>query len=211
MRVYVLIALVGIAVILAVRAWNTEKIPYISFALIVALAAPLAIMEGRWVQTERQLSAAAAYITGRPDASISCQRLSETLFFAGAELGHVWFDEKGQASDTAFLTYQTCQTLREWIASDHYNPTEDEVIAVHVLTHESMHLKSVKNESLAECYAMQNDAAVARFLGADKVQARELANQYARYVYPRMKDNYRTPECGEDLPMDLTPGDGVWP
>jgi hypothetical protein len=85
------------------------------------------------------------------------------------------------------------------------------MVAVHVLTHEAVHLTGLVSESQTECRALQRDALVARALGAPPQAARTLATRYATLAYPRMPTTYRSAECREDGPWDETAGDGVWP
>ena len=66
------------------------------------------------------------------------------------------------------------------------------MIAVHVLTHESMHMAGLTAEAEAECAAVQRDAQTARLLGANAQQAEFLSRAYWHGVYPDMPDDYRT-------------------
>ena len=49
------------------------------------------------------------------------------------------------------------------------------MVAVHTLTHESIHMSGVTSESATECLAVQRDAEMARLLGAPRTAASELA------------------------------------
>jgi hypothetical protein len=71
----------------------------------------------------------------------------------------------------------------------------DEVIAVHVLTHEAMHMRGETNEATAECEAVQRDRTTAALLGATPRQADELARTYWLTVYPDMPADYSSAEC----------------
>jgi hypothetical protein len=85
------------------------------------------------------------------------------------------------------------------------------VIAVHVLTHEAMHLAGRLIESDADCAAMQRDAWTAQQLGATTEQGQRLAETYWREVYPRMPDAYTSVECAPGELLDESPDDGLWP
>jgi hypothetical protein len=87
----------------------------------------------------------------------------------------------------------------------------EQVMAVHTLTHEAMHLRGEWSESAAECESMQRDRATAVSLGATPTQADALARTYAVEVYPRMSAEYADARCREGGPWDRTPGDGLWP
>jgi hypothetical protein len=151
-------------------------------------------LEYNWQHNEALYAKAIEPITGK-GKDVHCQRLLATWVFAGAELGHVQYNADGSISPEAWMTYETCHHLGQWMASDKSHPNIDEVMAVHVLSHEAQHLAGVKSEANAECRAMQQDALVARRLGATKVQARELQLEYYTKVYPHMADEYRAAAC----------------
>jgi hypothetical protein len=82
---------------------------------------------------------------------------------------------------------------------------------VFVLAHETHHIAGVDSEALATCDGLQDVAHVASLLGASRAYAHRLALAYWQRVYPREPDEYRTPACGPERPLDRTPDDGVWP
>ena len=69
------------------------------------------------------------------------------------------------------------------------------VVAVHVITHESMHMTGSVPESRAECSAVQRDSMTARLLGATPREALALARRYYTLIYPNLPDEYRDSEC----------------
>jgi hypothetical protein len=84
------------------------------------------------------------------------------------------------------------------------------VVAVHVLTHEAMHLAGVVDEAAAECAAVQRDAHTARLLGAAPADAAALATSYWQRVYPHMPDGYRSGDCRPGGAMDEGRDDAPW-
>jgi hypothetical protein len=84
------------------------------------------------------------------------------------------------------------------------------MIAVHVLTHEAMHMSGAADEAETECEAMQRDARMARLLGAALSDARYLASWYWQTVYPRMSPEYRSDECGPGQAFDAGLPDPPW-
>ena len=102
-----------------------------------------------------------------------------------------------------------CRDLAAYLRSDKRRPTRDQV-AVHVLTHEAMHLSGRLDEPAAECAAVQRDAHTARLLGAPADAAAGLAASYWRTIYPRMPDGYRSPECRPGGAMDERLADAPW-
>jgi hypothetical protein len=88
-----------------------------------------------------------------------------------------------------------CAALSDYLRSDKTSPTRDEIVAVHVLTHETIHMTGITSEAETECLATQRDADMARALGASAAAARSLAASYWIGVYPRMPDTYRSVDC----------------
>jgi hypothetical protein len=213
LRQVVVIALAGWCGWLLVRGLLRRKVPWIGLAVLLVPLLWLGVTERQWVSAEQAFSAAARAIA--PAArGIHCQRLGETFTSASSELGSVQYDAGGHPADIAMLSYETCQHLSQWwrsSAQEKDSPSLDEVIAVHVLTHESVHLAGDTNEASTECRAMQLDARTAVRLGATPAQGVALAQRYWTEVYPRMPADYVTGGCRPDGPLDLTPDDGVWP
>lgn len=83
--------------------------------------------------------------------------------------------------------------------------------AVHVLTHESVHLHGFYREANADCLAVQLDGYVAAALGANQAFARSLAREFWRDSYAPRTDSYRSPDCREGGRLDLFPGRRGWP
>jgi hypothetical protein len=96
------------------------------------------------------------------------------------------------------------------VRSDKRRPSRDQVVAVHVLTHEAMHLSGRLDEAAAECAAVQRDAHTARLLGAPAGDAAGLAAAYWRDIYPLMPDGYRSPDCRAGGSLDERLPDAPW-
>lgn len=89
-----------------------------------------------------------------------------------------------------------------------------------VLAHESVHLYDLTAgrpidlpfEARAECFGMQWLVYVATKLGAAADDARSIATYVLEKIYPRYQGTrYWSADCRQDGPLDLSPGDGVWP
>jgi len=159
---------------------------------------------------QSRFSEVASQIAER-EVTVECQRFSGALLDATAEAGYVEFDANGAPASTGRLERDTCNDLRHWLHSDKTSPTLDEVIAVHVLGHESYHLAGVRDEAETECSAMQRIDDVAQWLGSNPEQARSMAERYAVEVYPRMPDGYRSRDCVDGGTLDAAPDDPTWP
>ena len=100
-------------------------------------------------------------------------------------------------------------TSREQIAE--CDDWGSKLVAVHVLTHESIHLAGVFDEATADCLAVQIDAHVAERLGASRAFARSLAREYWTFYYPSQERRYRSPSCRDGRALDLFPDLPGWP
>ncbi len=206
-RTFLVLGLLAWLVWLGVRAYVAGTRPYVTLAVILTLLLPLLWTEIRWLRIQAAATTAVQQLTGNPSARVHCQRAMATFLWAGADLGRVEWDEP----DRAWLTLETCQHLGTWYRSDRAEPSLDEVVAVHVLTHEAMHVAGDRNEATTECRALQRDAHTVVLLGGTPEQGSGLAERIATEVYPTMPDEYRTPECRPGGALDLTPEDDSWP
>jgi hypothetical protein len=168
--------------------------PKISVGLCVAVAVGCGVPLLLHARLEDRLQDAASEVAGG-DVAVHCQTAGETWTDAGAELGYVRWGPGGVPERRTLLKYEPCADLRSWLSSDKEHPRMDQVVAVHVLTHETMHMIGLTDEAQAECAAMQRDAAMAEELGATPEQGQALAHRYWLEVYPRMPDGY-TGGCG---------------
>jgi len=209
-RTAVVVGLAAWAGWLLVRGILNRRVPWIGLALIAVPLLLLGISERQWISAEHTYSAIARALAPGTEG-VHCQRLGETFTYAGAELGHVEWDEDGRPIGAALVSYETCGRLAAYADGPKDAPPLEQVIAVHVLTHESMHLAGRLVESDADCAAMQRDAWTAQQLGATAAQGQRLAETYAREVYPRMPDAYTDRACAPDAALDESPGDAVWP
>ncbi len=162
----------------------------------------------RW-REERALERAASALTGF-DVRVECQTLGGAFLDAGSELGFVRYGADGVPERRTLIKYEPCADLRRYLRSDHAAPSLDEVIAVHVLAHEAMHMAGLTSEAKAECAAVQRDATTARMLGADPFEAAALAETYWRSVYPRMPEAYTTADCRRGGALDEGLPDAPW-
>ena len=88
------------------------------------------------------------------------------------------------------------------IARDRGETGAAEARATEVLAHESFHLRGVKDEAAAECYALQFVRRVARELGATNANAEQF-HERALHAYPYHPAAYISPECHPGRALDL--------
>ena len=136
-----------------------------------------------------------------PGISADCERFTEELFNLNQWQGYVYYD----GSNVAHLRRNVCHDLWHYAHGDQANPTDGEVMAVHVVGHETMHVNGIVDESTAECMAVQLNHFIAEELGATPQEARELQRRYFEDFYPYQRDYYITSECREGGELDLYP------
>lgn len=183
--------------------------PTISVSLLAAVAVALAFPVVRRHEEESRLSHVATSLVGHA-VHVHCQTFGQALTDLGSELGFVRFTEDGEPEPRTTIKRDPCADLRHYYGGHRDRPSLDEVVAVHVLTHESMHMRGQLDEALAECEAVQRDEDTARMLGATERQAALLARTYWLTVYPRMPDGYTTPDCHPGGSLDERLASSPW-
>jgi hypothetical protein len=194
-------AIAGGGLILAARwtiAWKLGRpvpsFPWRGVMIPIVIGCLLAVPWFLRTRLEGRLSDAASQVAGR-DVFVQCQSFSAALVDPSADLGHVAYNANGQAEPKTLIKRDQCKELADYLGSDKLDPSRDEIVAVHVLTHESIHMSGVVVEADAECLAMSQNERMARLLGAPPEAARQLALDYWRDVYPDMPSEYRSSDC----------------
>jgi hypothetical protein len=177
-----------------------RDLPVLSVSLLVLVAVVAAIPGAQRKVQEHRLGQIASELAGR-HVSVHCQDGAEAFVDAGSELGWVAFGQDGRPEPRTLIKRAQCQQLKSYV-KHHADPSWDEMVAVHVLTHEAMHMRGQRVEAVAECEAVQRDALTATRLGATATEAHALAVRYWQQVYPRMPDDYVTRECTPGGPLD---------
>jgi hypothetical protein len=189
---------------------RSRSFPTISVVLCLVIGLGSAIPVVRHARTEHRLSAVASAMAGKP-VTVHCQTAGEASLDLGPELGYVRFGADGVPEPHTVIKWKPCRDLVAWLGSDREHPTRSQMIAVHVLTHETMHMSGATDEAITECRAMQRDAAMAVRLGAEPSAALALAVRYQREIYPSMPDGYRSSGCVSGGQLDEHLPDSPWP
>ena len=183
--------------------------PVWSVALLGLLSVAATVPVVRTARLEHRLGDVATTLVGSP-VTVDCQSRGQEMTDAGSELGWVPYDAAGRPLPRTLIKRRPCSALRDYLGSDKESPSRDEVVAVHVLSHEARHMAGQTTESEAECAAVQRDALAARLLGATPEQAIRLARTYWRDVYPQLTDLYRTADCAPGARLDERLPDAPW-
>jgi hypothetical protein len=186
-----------------------RRFPMATVALLVVVGTGAAVPGILRAAQERRLGGAASALAGARVA-VRCQTFGGAFVDAGPELGYVRWRADGSPEPWTLIKRDQCRHLAAYARSDKRRPTRDQVVAVHVLTHEAMHLSGRLGEAAAECGAVQRDAHTARLLGARPADAAALAATYWRTIYPLMPDGYRSGDCRPGGPLDEGLPDAPW-
>ena len=178
---------------------RTVALPWSAWMLPVC-ACLVAIPVVRHHNEESRLSHVASVIA-EVRATVHCQSGTAEWVDAGPELGYVKYGPDGPEHST-LIKHAQCGLLASYLRGGRDSASLDEIVAVHVLTHESMHMHGITDEAQADCAAMQRDATTAQLLGATPTQALRLARTYWVSVYPNMPDGYRSGDCKPGGPLD---------
>lgn len=216
-----LLVAAGLALVAAawigVRGWRNRydalgrrrRLPVVSVAVLVAAALALTVPTFLRHRLEGRLAKAASVLVGQP-VQVHCQTFGQSFTDLSGDLGYVRFSAAGVPQHRTTIMRGPCGDLRHYLDGDFAQPTANEVIAVHVLTHESMHMRGQTDEADAECEAMQRDAETAQLLGATPPQGLALARAYWIQDYPNMPDAYRSPDCKLGGSLDEHLPDPPW-
>ncbi len=193
-------------------------------ALVLAFVAFQVYWFKHETATEERLGQIASGIA-RKDVSVRCPSVWRRALDISMHRGVAHVPPDGSPG-YARLAHDICQTFEEIVdqgfrkGSYECLITDDPLcddwvyeaaLAVDVLAHEAWHLAGVRNESEAECFAMQSGASVAEQLGATREQAVAIA-VYAYRANGAAPDRYQiTTECAPGQRLDLHPETSAWP
>jgi hypothetical protein len=179
----------------------------VSSCAVLAVFATLPLISR--ADLESRLSHDASTLLGIK-VKVVCQTLTGSAIDMGSELGFVKWGADGAPEHSTLIKHDQCNDLEAYLDGNKQHPSGAQMIAVHVLTHESMHMSGITNEAEAECDATQNDSRMAQIMGAPPEAARALALRYWATVYPYMRDGYRTSDCRAGGALDLHLPDPPW-
>jgi hypothetical protein len=185
-----------------------RKFPLVTVALLGVVAAGLATPTVLRHREEGHLAKVATVLVGQ-HVTVHCQTFGQTFTDLSGDLGYVRYGPGGPELHTT-IQRGPCSDLKHYYNGDQARPSAAETIAVHVLTHESMHMRGETNEAIAECEAMQRDAETAQLLGASPQEGLALARAYWLTDYPNMPGNYRTADCVLNGKLDERLPDPPW-
>lgn len=145
-----------------------------AFFMLLILALIIAAFPTRQFLFERKLAVAVEKLTRRDGVSVTCQSLLGS-FFHYNKLGYV---QRGKHEIR--LRPDICKYLRRYMGDAHAVNKRavkdyDGLMAVHVLTHEAMHINQEYDEVKADCQAYQRNHKMAEYLGVAPRRAAQSA------------------------------------
>ena len=133
-----------------------RDLPVLSVSLLVLIAVVAAIPGAQRKMQEHQLGRVASELAGR-HVSVHCQDGAEAFVDAGSELGWVRFSADGVPEPRTLIKRAQCLDLKSYL-KHRADPSWDEMVAVHVLTHEAMHMPVAKTRMTEELLGAFADA-----------------------------------------------------
>jgi hypothetical protein len=176
----------------------------IAVLLVAAAAAIWFVVHRQHAQAAEDRYAAIASTIAKRPVHVACQGAFGAVVDVSGEAGYVQFDAGGRPSDTTHLKRFVCKALARMEGdlkrgefSCVYGTftcsrrVQDDIQALHTLTHESWHLSGLINEGETECHALVTVAYTATQFGADVRLANAIAHWIVAYIYPNMPWNYK--------------------
>ncbi len=197
----------------------------------LSIAAVLLVATAWWMTdradrlgNERRLDAVASAIAGRP-VTVRCPGPVGRLLGQEEVEGYVRFSADGTPASDTKLRQRVCaelDALAEGRRTQELSCTEragilcgrhgsELAMAVDVITHESFHMRGIRDEARTECSALQTMAVTAQQLGATAGQGAALARAQYAESYPLMPEVYRSPACSDGGDFDRRPQDPRFP
>lgn len=165
---------------------------------------------------------------------VRCESFWHWAVNVGGNLGDVPFPD-GRAASYTHITRRMCEDLDrfrraperpelaclaqlDWSlfrpadarAQECRRNADDMAEALLTLTHESMHLRGWADESVAQCYAIQEVAFTVEQLGGPPAEGAAVA-EYALALQPYMPTEYQSSDCAAGRALDLHPGTPSFP
>ena len=172
------------------------------FFIRIFLAIICAIWPIREVLLERKLGLVVEEFLGKEQVIVDCKPYFDFTFLGGIK-GYVYF-----GSDTIYLEANTCKDLARYIRAPK-SADLDARWALHILTHEAMHVAGTRNEIKTDCQAYQRNHRMSVLLDVPRHIAITHARQIHRERSP-YNEGYYSPDCEPGKRLDENLPDAVW-
>jgi hypothetical protein len=151
------------------------------------------------------LSEKASTIAERPNVTVRCNSIFDTLFSGkgvSSPAGTAYYD-----TGEIFFESGWCKKFKAYLR-DPENAPNDQLFAMHIFTHEVMHIRGEQNERKTDCQAIQRNHLVGKLLGISDSTARRNAKIYYSELYPGHR--YYDKGCKPGGKYDEHLPDSIW-
>lgn len=185
------------------------SIPYLCVMLF--LAAVFAYTPLRYARFENLLTRKARILSESPIARVHCNTLFDTFFDSNVfTAGHANFE-------TGEIVFQHpwCGRLMDYLSKP-AGATQVEIDSLHILVHESMHIRGERNEASADCQAIQREYRASRLMGIPEPVARINSKAYYLGEYQQRatqggySSQYFSDQCAPGKALDEKLPDTTW-
>ncbi|MEM1082164.1 MAG: hypothetical protein AAGH65_11330 [Pseudomonadota bacterium] len=171
------------------------------FFIVLSLAVLTASVPIRHELFERQLGSSVERLLSMSSVVVDCNSYIDGWFYFNLA-GFVY-----RGSSVIHLEVTTCKDLKRYLA-DPESADRSALFALHVLTHEAMHVAGEFNEVVADCQAFQRNHKMAEQLGIQRPLAATHAQQIHRTRSSRHP--YYSSDCEPNRRLDERLPDAVW-
>lgn len=193
MRIIILILLaLMLAYFIVMPLLRRDKPSRILCGILIILLGVNGFFEWRWQVNESVGTSVVKSVSGVEEGTLHCQRLSEGFFDPSvAKKGEVFYAK----STVAIIKHNPCQDLFSWLESDKKHATDEQILSLGVLVHESVHVSGEYNEAKTECLTMKQLAAVTESLGASPEEAKRISKVYREEIHILTPPSYQGATC----------------
>ncbi len=171
------------------------------FFIILTLTVFISSVPVRHIMFQNSLAGAVEQLLEKESVYVDCNSYFDSVFHFNIA-GFVY-----RGSSTINLEVRTCKDLKSYLKNPN-SANSQELIALHVLTHEAMHVAGEFNEKLADCQAFQRNHLMAELLGVpgDVATKNAIDAHRTRSTW----HPYYSPQCEPGKAMDEKLPNAVW-
>lgn len=171
------------------------------FFVMLAIAIGIASFPARHWYFEYSMARGVEKLINRDNVVVKCQSYFDSLYTYGMA-GFVY-----RGKTVIYLDPKRCNQLKDYVSGPKlYN--DRNAYALHVLTHEAMHVAGEYNEMKTDCKAFQRNHKMAMILGVERDIAIRTAIDLHRFRSPRHP--YYSSQCEPGTEWDEKLADAVW-
>lgn len=91
-----------------------------------------------------------------------------------------------------------CRNYYSWVLGNKQNPSDEQAAAIHIIIHESIHLRGITDETETDCKATNSTPLlVMKLYDVPKEVGDEMKDSWNSTYYPSLPSEYKTHPCTE--------------